>query len=202
MELAVANESSGVTVADALFGADFKSDLVHQVVTAYMAGGRAGTKAQKTRAEVRGGGKKPWRQKGTGRARAGTIRSPLWSGGGVHFAARPRDFSQKINRKMYRGALRSIFSELVRQQRLVVVKGLALTERKTRGLLARLDELGAGQRGLIVVNEMDDNLRYSVSNVVGLNAVEAASIDPVSLVGADNVVITVDAVKYLEGWLA
>ncbi len=202
MELAVAKEQAGVTVADQLCGAEFKPNLVHQVVTAYMAGGRAGTKAQKTRSEVRGGGKKPWRQKGTGRARAGTIRSPLWAGGGVTFAAKPRDFSQKVNRKMYRGAMRSILSELVRQDRLVVVKEFGLTERKTKSLLAKLEEFGAGSQGLLVVNEMNDNLVYSSNNVPKLRVVEAASLDPVSLVAAEKVIITVDALKYLEGWLA
>lgn len=202
MELAVAKEQSGVTVADQLFGVEFKPNLVHQVVTAYMAGGRAGTKAQKNRSDVRGGGKKPWRQKGTGRARAGTIRSPLWAGGGVTFAARPRDFSQKVNRKMYRGAMRSILSELVRQERLVVVKEFGLTERKTRSLLSKLEEFGAGSEGLLVVNELSDNLVYSSSNVPKLRVIEAASLDPVSLVAASKVIVTVDALKYLEGWLA
>jgi len=202
MEIAVAKEQSGVIVADQLFGVEFKPNLVHQVVTAYMAGGRAGTKAQKNRADVRGGGRKPWRQKGTGRARAGTIRSPIWAGGGVTFAARPRDFSQKVNRKMYRGAMRSILSELVRQDRLVVVKEFGLTERKTRALLSKLEEFGAGNQGLIVVNELDDNLRYSSNNVPRLQVLEAASLDPVSLVAAEKVIITVDALKYLEGWLA
>lgn len=202
MELAVAKEQAGVTVADQLFGVEFKPNLVHQVVTAYMAGGRAGTKAQKNRADVSGGGRKPWRQKGTGRARAGTIRSPIWSGGGVTFAARPRDFSQKVNRKMYRGAMRSILSELVRQERLVVVKEFALTERKTRSLLARLEEFGVGSEGLIVVNELNDNLVYSSNNLPRLYVTEAASLNPVSLVAAEKVIITVDALKYLEGWLA
>lgn len=202
MELAVAKEQSGVTVADQLFGVEFKPNLVHQVVTAYMAGGRAGTKAQKTRAEVRGGGRKPWRQKGTGRARAGTIRSPIWTGGGVTFAAKPRDFSQKVNRKMYRGAMRSILSELVRQERLIVVKEFGLTERKTKTLLAKLNEFGAGAEGLIVVNELSDNLVYSSNNLPRLDVVEAASLNPVSLVAAEKVIITVDALKYLEGWLA
>ena len=202
MELAVAKETSGVTVADQLFGVEFKPNLVHQVVTAYMAGGRSGTKAQKTRSEVSGGGRKPWRQKGTGRARAGTIRSPLWAGGGVTFAAKPRDFSQKVNRKMYRGAMRSILSELVRQERLVVVKEFGLTERNTKALLAKLEEFGAGNEGLLVVNELNENLVYSSNNVPKLSIVEAASLDPVSLVAAKKVIITVDALKYLEGWLA
>lgn len=202
MELAVAKEQSGVTVADRAFGMEFKPNLVHQVVTAYMAGGRAGTKAQKTRSQVRGGGRKPWRQKGTGRARAGTIRSPLWAGGGVTFAATPRDFSQKVNRKMYRGAMRSILSELVRQERLIVIKEFGLTERNTKALLAKLNEFGAGVEGLMVVNKLNDNLVYSSNNVPRLDVMEAASLDPVSLVAAEKVIITVDALKYLEGWLA
>lgn len=202
MELAVAKEQSPVTVADQLFGAEFKQNLVHQVVTAYMAGARAGTKAQKNRADVRGGGRKPWRQKGTGRARAGTIRSPLWVGGGVTFAAKPRDFSQKVNRKMFRGAMRSILSELVRQDRLVVVKEFGLTERRTKTLLAKLQEFGVGNEGLIVVNELSENLAYSSNNLPRLDVVEAADLNPVSLVAAEKVIITVDALKYIEGWLS
>lgn len=202
MQLAVAKQQSGMTVSDAAFGAEFKPALVHQVVTAYLAGARAGSKAQKTRADVRGGGRKPWRQKGTGRARAGTIRSPLWKGGGVIFAARPRDHGQKVNRKMYRGALRCILSELVRQERLVVIKDLEIGERKTKTLLARLDELGHGREGLIVVNEVDDNLAYSANNVPHLDVTDVAGLDPVSLVGADKVFVTVDALKRIEGWLS
>lgn len=202
MELAVANDSNGVTVADTLLGAEFNATLVHQVVTAYMAGGRAGTKAQKSRADVRGGGKKPWRQKGTGRARAGTIRSPIWSGGGVTFAARPRDFSQKVNRKMYRGAMRAIFSELNRQERLLVVSDLALEERKTRGLLDKLGSVGAGSRGLIIVKEVDDKLAYSANNLPGLVVSDVSGLDPVALVRAEQVVVTVDALKQIEEWLA
>ncbi len=202
MELAVANDASGVNVSDELFGVDFKPALVHQVVTAYLAGGRAGTKAQRTRAQVRGGGKKPWRQKGTGRARAGTIRSPLWKGGGRIFAASPRDFGQKVNRKMYRGAMRSILAELVRQDRLVVVKDLSLAERKTRKLLEFLDATGAGRRGLIVVTEVDENLAYSSNNIPYLSLTDVAGLDPVSLVGAEKVIVTVDAIKQIEGWLS
>lgn len=202
MELAVANDASGVNVSDELFGVDFKPALVHQVVTAYLAGGRAGTKAQRTRAQVRGGGKKPWRQKGTGRARAGTIRSPLWKGGGRIFAASPRDFGQKVNRKMYRGAMRSILAELVRQDRLVVVKELSLAERKTRTLLEFLDATGAGRRGLIVVTEVDENLAYSSNNIPYLSLTDVAGLDPVSLVGAEKVIVTVDAIKQIEGWLS
>lgn len=202
MELAVANDASGVNVSDELFGVDFKPALVHQVVTAYLAGGRAGTKAQRTRAQVRGGGKKPWRQKGTGRARAGTIRSPLWKGGGRIFAASPRDFGQKVNRKMYRGAMRSILAELVRQDRLVVVKELSLAERKTRKLLEFLDATGAGRRGLIVVTEVDENLAYSSNNIPYLSLTDVAGLDPVSLVGAEKVIVTVEAIKQIEGWLS
>lgn len=202
MELAVAKESSGVKVSDATFGADFKPALVHQVVTAYMAAGRAGTKAQKTRAQVRGGGKKPWRQKGTGRARAGTIRSPLWAGGGKIFAASPRDYAQKVNRKMYRGALRSILSELLRQERLVVVKDLAVPERKTKTLLKQLDDLGVGHKGLIVVAERNVDLEYAANNVPHLEVTSVAGLDPVSLVGAEKVVVTVDALQKIEEWLS
>lgn len=201
MELAVVKESSGVKVADSTFGAEFKPALVHQVVTAYLAGGRAGSKAQKTRAQVRGGGKKPWRQKGTGRARAGTIRSPLWAGGGKIFAASPRDYSQKVNRKMYRGALRSIVSELVRQERLAVVKDLAVGERKTKTLLKKLDDLGVGDKGLIVVAERDIDLEYAARNVPHLDAVDVAALDPVALVAAEKVIVTVDALKRIEEWL-
>lgn len=203
MELAIANESAGVTVSDALFGAEFRSDLVHQVVTAYLAGGRAGTKAQKNRGDVRGGGKKPWRQKGTGRARAGTIRSPLWQGGGTMFAARPRDFSQKVNRKMYRGALRSILSELVRQERLVVVRDLGVGEPRTKALLSALDGVGVDQRSaLVVLAEPDNNVALAAQNVPGLAATDVRRVDPVSLVGSEKVVITVDALNQIEEWLS
>jgi large subunit ribosomal protein L4 len=201
MELEVAKQSSGVKVSDTAFGAEFKPALVHQVVTAYLAGGRAGTKAHKTRAQVRGGGKKPWRQKGTGRARAGTIRSPLWAGGGKIFAASPRDYSQKVNRKMYRGALRSIVSELVRQDRLVVIRELVVAERKTKALLKQLDEVGAGNRGLIVVAERNVDLEYAANNVPYLDVTDIAGLDPVSLVGAEKVIVTVDALKKIEEWL-
>lgn len=202
MELAVANDNSGVTVSDALFGAEFKPALVHQVVTAYLAGARAGTKAQKTRADVRGGGKKPWRQKGTGRARAGTIRSPLWQGGGTIFAARPRDYGQKVNRKMYRGALRSILSELVRQERLVVVRELGVSEPRTKALLSALDGIGVGKDALIVLSERDDNIDLAGRNVPGLSVSDVHGVNPVSLVGAEKVVITVDALNRIEEWLS
>jgi len=171
------------------------------VVTAHLAGARAGTKAQKTRSEVAGGGKKPWRQKGTGNARAGTIRSPLWRGGGQTFAAKPRDFSQKVNRKMYRGAMRSILSELARQDRLVVVKQLTVDAPKTRELKARLDGLGVSE-GLIVVDEIDTNLELAARNLPRLGVVDAAGVDPASLVGAERVVITESAIRRVEEWLS
>jgi len=199
MQLTVAG-GKNIKVSEATFGREFSEGLVHQVVTAYLAGARAGTKAQKNRSAVRGGGKKPWRQKGTGRARVGTIRSPLWRGGGATFAAQPRDHAQKVNRKMYRGAIQAILSELVRQERLIVVDALDVNEPKTSALVARLAELGLTQ-GLVVTAEMDENLYLASRNVPGVYAVDVAGIDPVSLVGADKVVMTVDAIKKIEEWL-
>lgn len=202
MELQVATGGESVSVSDAVFGRDFNEALVHQVVTAYLAGGRSGTKAQKNRAAVSGGGKKPWRQKGTGRARAGTIRSPLWAGGGVTFAATPRSYKQKVNRKMYRAAMQAILSELVRQERLIVVAEPNLQQRNTKALLAAIGGNNVEPRGLLVVSEVDDNLHYSANNIVGLNVASAASVDPVSLVAAKQVLITEQALQALEGWLA
>jgi len=199
MELAVAG-GKAIKVSAATFGRDFSEALVHQVVTAYMAGGRAGTKAQKTRSDVRGGGRKPWKQKGTGRARAGTIRSPLWRGGGRTFAARPRNHTQKVNRKMYRGALQAILSELVRQKRLVVLDALELSTPKTGKLLAVLAQQGF-EKGLIVTAEVDGNLFLATRNVPNVYALDVAGLDPVSLVAADKVIMTVDAVKKIEEWL-
>ena len=189
-----------IQVSEATFGRDFSEPLVHQVVTAYLAGARAGTKAQKNRSAARGGGRKPWRQKGTGRARAGTIRSPIWRGGGRAFAAAPRDHSQKVNRKMYRGALQSILSELVRQERLVVVDSIGLDEPRTRSLLTRLEELDF-DKGLIVTGEADENLFLAARNIPGVYAVDVSGIDPVSLVAAEKVVVTVDAVQKIQEWL-
>lgn len=191
-----------VSVADAAFGREFNEALIHQVVTAYMAGGRAGTKAQKTRSEVRGGGIKPWRQKGTGRARAGTIRSPIWRTGGVAFAAKPRDYSQKVNRKMYRGAISSILSQLARQDALVVVSALELDAPKTKDLLAKLQGLGAGADVLLVTNEVTENLFLAARNLPKVDVRDVAGLDPVSLIAHQKVVITVDAVRALEEWLA
>jgi large subunit ribosomal protein L4 len=199
MELTVAG-GNAINVSEATFGRDFSEALVHQVVTAYLAGGRAGTKAQKTRSDVRGGGRKPWKQKGTGRARAGTIRSPLWRGGGRTFAARPRDHSQKVNRKMYRGALQAILSELVRQDRLVVLDKFDLSSPKTSELRAKLADLGF-EKGLIITAQVDGNLFLATRNVPNVYALDVAGLDPVSLVAADKVVMTVDAVKKIEEWL-
>jgi len=199
MQLTVAG-GKDIQVSDTTFGREFSEALVHQVVTAYLAGARAGTKAQKNRTAVSGGGRKPWRQKGSGRARVGTIRSPIWRGGGVTFAAAPRDHSQKVNRKMYRGALQAILSELVRQDRLVVVESLGLAEPKTRALAARLADLGV-EKGLLVSGEMDENLYLASRNLPGVFAVDVAGIDPVSLVAADKVVVTVDAIEKIQEWL-
>jgi large subunit ribosomal protein L4 len=199
MQLTVAG-GKDIKVSEATFGREFSEALVHQVVTAYLAGGRAGTKAQKNRSTARGGGKKPWRQKGTGRARAGTIRSPIWRGGGRTFAATPRDHSQKVNRKMYRGAMQAILSELVRQDRLLVVDSFDIAEPRTTVLLGKLSELGF-ESGLIVTNELDENVYLASRNVPGVYTVDVSGIDPVGLVAADKVIMTVDAVNKIQEWL-
>lgn len=207
MELQIKNTNDAapgqITVADEVFARPFNEPLVHQVVVAYLAGGRAGTRAQKTRAQVSGGGSKPWRQKGTGRARAGSTRGPIWRGGGVTFAARPQDHSQKVNRKMYRAAMRAIFSELLRQDRLHVVDALTLPEIKTKRMLALLETLGlADQRRVLLVNEeVDLNLYLSARNLGQVAISDVSSLDPVSLVGADTVVITAGAVQQVGEWL-
>jgi len=198
---ALGGAGGSMQVSDAVFGADFKEALIHQVVTAYMAGARAGTKAQKTRSQVSGGGKKPWRQKGTGRARAGTTRSPIWRKGGVTFAAVPRSYDQKVNRKMYRGALCSILSELLRRDRLVVVDEFAVAEPKTKALLARLGELGASD-ALIVVDQPDENLYLAGRNLYAVDVRDVAELDPVSLVAFDKVIMSRGAVQKLEERLA
>ena len=199
MELAVAG-GKAIKVSDATFGRDFSEPLVHQVVTAYLAGARAGTKAQKNRSAVSGGGAKPWRQKGTGRARVGTSRNPIWRGGGRAFAASPRDHSQKVNRKMYRGAIQAILSELVRQERLIVLDAFELSSPKTSDLVAKLAKLGFTE-GLVITPEVDGNLFLASRNVPNVYTLDVASLDPVSLVAADKVVMTVDAVKKIEEWL-
>lgn len=192
---------NSVELSDSNFGREFNEALVHQVVTAYMAAARSGTKAQKSRSAVSGGGAKPFRQKGTGRARAGTIRSPLWRGGGKTFAATNRDFSQKVNRKMYRGALQAILSELVRQERLMVVEDFAVEAPKTKQLNAKLKEMGLNNV-LIVSHEVDDNLFLSARNLPHVDVVEAKRVNPVTLIGFEKVVMTVPAVKQLEEMLA
>jgi large subunit ribosomal protein L4 len=199
MQLTVAG-GKDIKVSDATFGREFSEALVHQVVTAYLAGGRAGTKAQKNRSAARGGGKKPWRQKGTGRARAGTIRSPIWRGGGVTFAAVPRDHTQKVNRKMYRGAMQAILSELVRQERLVIVDSLEIAEPRTTALIARLKDLQF-VKGLIVTAELDENVYLAARNLPGVYTLDVSGIDPVSLVAADRVIMTVEAVEKIQEWL-
>ena len=207
VELQIMNadgQASGSTVAvsDAAFARPFNEALVHQVAVAYMAGGRAGTCAQKNRSRVSGGGAKPWRQKGTGRARAGTIRSPLWRGGGVTFAAKPRDYSQKINKKMYRAALCSIFSELVRQRRLLVVNDLALAEPKTKLMVAGLANLGIVDSVLLVTADLDKNLQLAARNLPKVDVRDVMGLDPVSLIRFDKVVITVAGLERVGGWLA
>jgi large subunit ribosomal protein L4 len=200
MDLNVQGGSS-IQVSDAVFGADFKESLVHQVVVAYMAAARAGTKAQKNRSAVSGGGAKPFRQKGTGRARQGTIRSPMFRGGGVTFAAQPRSYEQKVNRKMYRGALRSILSELVRQERLIVVDAFNLGSPKTKDLVTKLAEMDAND-ALIVTESLDQNLLLASRNLYHVDARGLSEVDPVSLIGFDKVVITAGALKSLEEKLA
>jgi large subunit ribosomal protein L4 len=202
MELSISapgkKKATGVVeVSDVTFAQEFNEDLVHQVVNAYLAGARQGTRAQKNRAAVSGGGKKPWRQKGTGRARAGTIRSPIWRSGGVTFAASPQDHSQKVNKKMYRAGMRSILSELARQERLVVVEELSIKEPKTKLLIKMLDSLGL-QGALLISDEVTENLYLAARNLHRVNVVDAAGVDPVSLVGSDKVVITVPALKKIE----
>ncbi|MEE4109270.1 MAG: 50S ribosomal protein L4 [Halieaceae bacterium] len=205
MELSIVkpgNEDAGtVSVSEANFAREYNEDLVHQVVTSYLAGARQGTKAQKNRSAVAGGGKKPWRQKGTGRARAGTIRSPLWRSGGVTFAAQPRDHSQKVNRKMYRAALKTIMSELARQGRLVVVESLDLEAPKTKLLVEQLGSYGVSS-ALLVAEEVSENLYLASRNLQKVDVRDVSGIDPVSLLAHDKVLVTVDAVKRIEEVLA
>jgi large subunit ribosomal protein L4 len=204
MKVKVVNAGAGsaeLELADATFGREFNETLVHQVVVAYMAAGRSGTKAQKTRAEVRGGGRKPHAQKGTGSARAGSIRSPIWVGGGRAFAARPRDYAQKVNRKMYRGAIRSMLSELARTDRLVVTGSLELEAPKTKLLVSRLKDLGL-EKVLILVEAFEEKLFLAARNLPHVEVIAAAQLDPVSLARHDKVLATVGALKMLEERLA
>lgn len=190
-----------VDVAESAFGAEYNEPLVHQVVTAYLAGGRAGTKAQKNRSQVSGGGAKPWRQKGTGRARAGTIRSPIWVGGGRTFAAKPRDHSQKVNKKMYRAALRSICSELVRQDRLIITDSITMKAPKTKELAGKLKKLGLDN--VLIVNEaFDEKVFLSARNLPDVGICDAAAIDPVVLMRFEKVLMTLPALKLIEERLA
>jgi large subunit ribosomal protein L4 len=197
MKLKIVNGGAELQVSDEAFGQQFNEALIHQVITAYRNAGRAGTKAQKTRAEVRGGGKKPWAQKGTGQARAGSSRSPIWVGGGRAFAAKPRDFSQKVNRKMYRGAMGSMLSELARTERLVVANDIPLEEAKTRLLAGQLKKWDLANV-LIVVEAMDEKLFLAARNLAHVEVIEVARLNPLSLASYDKVLATVGAVKMLE----
>ena len=194
------NGAQAIDVCERTFGGEFNETLVHQAVVAYMAGGRQGSKKQKTRSEVSGGGKKPWRQKGTGRARAGTIRSPIWRGGGATFAARPQDHSQKLNKKMYRAAMRSILSELLRQDRLVVVEDFSVDAPKTKALLGKLETLGL-QDVLIVSENVEQNLYLAARNLPHVDVRDVQASDPVSLIAYDKVLMTVSAVKKFDEML-
>lgn len=191
------NTGTAVAVSDATFAREFNESLVHQIVTAYLAGGRQGTKAQKTRSEVAGGGKKPWRQKGTGRARAGTASSPIWRSGGVTFAAKPRNYEQKVNKKMYRAAMQSILSELVRQERLVVADDFKVDTHKTKDFVKKLNALELNNV-LIVSDDVDEKLYLASRNVPHVGVTEASSVDPVSLIAFDKILVTVQALKKLE----
>lgn len=201
MELVVKDAQSALTVSETTFGREFNEALIHQVVVAYAAGARQGTRAQKTRAEVAGSGKKPWRQKGTGRARAGDAQSPIWRSGGITFAAKPQDHSQKVNKKMYRGAIKSILSELVRQDRLVVVEKFEIEAPKTKVLVNKLKELDL-EDVLIVTASLDENLFLAARNLYKVDVRDAQAIDPVSLIAFSKVVMTVEAVKQIEEMLA
>lgn len=204
MELKLADSNKKIELADAVFACEFNESLIHQIVTAYMAGSRAGTKAQKTRSEVSGGGAKPFKQKGTGRARAGTIRSPIWRTGGKVFAAKPRSYEQKVNKKMYKGALRSIVSELVRQDRVMVVDSFEIAQPKTKLLAEKLKTMNLEGKVLIISDKVEENLYLSARNLFGVAVFDAASttMDPVTLISADKVIVTESALKELEGLLS
>ena len=201
MNLSLAMGGDTVEVSEVAFGREFNESLVHQVVVAYQSAKRAGTSAQKNRSEVRGGGRKPWRQKGTGRARAGTIRSPIWRGGGRTFPAKPQDYTQKVNRKMYRGAMRCIFSELNRQDRLVAVEEFSIDSPKTKNLLGKLAELSLDDV-LIISSDIDDNLRLASRNLKSISVRHVSNIDPLSLISHEKVLVTLAALKECEEVLA
>ena len=200
IELLSSTKNQDINISDCAFSKDFNESLVHQAVVSFMAGGRQGTSKQKTRSEVRGGGKKPFRQKGTGRARAGTIRSPLWRGGGVAFAATPRDYSKKINKKMYRAAIRSIFSELLRQGRLVAIEKPVLDKPKTKEIASLLNEFSLS-KVLIIIDELDMNLYLSTRNIPNVDVITVREINPVNLLKANKVAVTADAFKQIEEWI-
>ena len=201
LQIPVLNQEKNVQVSDVVFGQIFNETLVHQLVTRYLAGARAGTKAQKTRSDVSGGGIKPWRQKGTGRARSGTARSPLWRTGGVTFAARPRSYDQKLNKKMFRVGIRSILSELLRQDRIVVSSEVLVSTPKTKALNAQLSVINS-KRTLIIVDTVDKNLALASRNIPYVHVVEAANLNPVLLVAADKIIVTPGALQQLEERLA
>ncbi len=194
-------DGKAVTLDDAVFAKDYNETLVHQAVVAYMAGGRAGTKAQKTRSDVSGGGAKPWNQKGTGRARAGTSRGPLWRKGGVTFAARPRDYSQKLNKKMYRAAMCSIFSELVRSESLIIVDDFNVKEPKTKLMVAQLEKYDTNS-ALLVGDELNSNVALSIRNIPNCEVSTVSGLNPVNLVAHDKVVITASAIGKVQEWLS
>ena len=200
IDLLSTTKKQNIDISDSAFGRDFNESLVHQAVVSYMAGSRQGTSQQKTRSDVRGGGKKPYRQKGTGRARAGTIRSPLWRGGGVAFASRPRDYSKKINKKMYRAAIRSIFSELLRQERLVAIENPVLDKPKTKEIAKFLSEFSLS-KVLIITDEIDINLFLSVRNIPNVDVITVREINPVILLKAQKVAVTAEAFKQIEEWV-
>lgn len=203
MMTAGGNESTkSIELADNIFARDFNEPLIHQVVTAYMATGRAGTKGQKNRSAVRGGGIKPWRQKGTGRARAGTIRSPIWRSGGVAFAAKNRDYTQKVNKKMYRAAIKSIVSELIRQQRLVIVDTFSLEAPKTRYLVEKLDKMKINDGVLLVTQDYDENVYLSARNLINVGYADTSHLNPLTLLKYEKVLITADAIKKFEETLS
>ena len=194
------NKSTSQEVSDDVFNRDYNESLVHQITTAFLAGGRSGSKAQKNRSEARGGGKKPWKQKGTGRARAGTTRSPIWRSGGVTFAAQPRNFTQKVNKKMYKGAISVIFSELLRTNRLKFVSEIDASEPKTKNITSLMKSLEV-KDALLLTDELDENLYLSSRNLYHVGVCDAQSIDPVSLIGYENVVMTKAALKKIEAML-
>ena len=200
IDLLSTTKKQNIDISDSAFGRDFNESLVHQAVVSFMAGSRQGTSQQKTRSDVRGGGKKPYRQKGTGRARAGTIRSPLWRGGGVAFASRPRDYSKKINKKMYRAAIRSIFSELLRQERLVAIENPVLDKPKTKEIAKFLSEFSLS-KVLIITDEIDINLFLSVRNIPNVDVITVREINPVILLNAQKVAVTAEAFKQIEEWV-